>query len=217
MTDTSGKDWFAWHEPYEVAASALAVRLGLVQRRIGTALDEAPTGPIRVVSLCAGQGRDVIGAVAGHPRRDDVRARLVELDARNTEVARRLAAAAELDIEVVTADASRSEAYAGAVPARLVVACGIFGNITDEDIHNAAHLLPMLCDEGATVVWTRHRREPDLTPSVRRWFEEAGFEDLGVDAPPEHKFVTVGAARWSGPAGVPRDGVTFFTFVGDPH
>jgi hypothetical protein len=33
-------------------------------------------------------GRDVIGVLAGHPRRDDVRARLVELDERNVAVAR---------------------------------------------------------------------------------------------------------------------------------
>jgi hypothetical protein len=34
-----------------------------------------------VISLCAGQGRDLLGVLADHPRREDVRARLVELDA----------------------------------------------------------------------------------------------------------------------------------------
>lgn len=216
MTDTSGKDWFAWHKPYEVPGSALAVRLKLVQSYISSALDEAPPGEIRIVSLCAGQGLDVIGAVSGHPRRADVRARLVELDERNTDAARQLAADAGLDIEVVTGDASLSDAYLGAVPARIVVACGIFGNVSDEDIHRCAGLLPMLCDEGATVVWTRHRREPDLTGAVRRWFVEAGYQEVGFDAPDDHVFVAVGAARWLGAAGEPTAGVRFFTFVGDP-
>jgi hypothetical protein len=35
--------------------------------------------------------------------------------------------------------------------------------------------MPTLCSPGATVVWTRHRREPDLTPTIREWFVEAGF------------------------------------------
>jgi hypothetical protein len=216
VTDTSGKDWFAWHAPYDIAGSALAVRLELAQGYITTALDEAPPGPIHVVSLCAGQGRDVIGALEDHPRRADVLARLVELDPRNSEVARRSAAEAGLGVEVVTGDASSSDSYAGAVPAQIVVACGIFGNITDSDIHNFTQLVPMLCDKGATVIWTRHRRQPDLTPSIRRWFAQAGFQELGFDAPSGHPFVGVGSARWKGPAGELRPGETFFTFVGDP-
>ncbi|HEV8063294.1 MAG TPA: hypothetical protein VGP46_00620 [Acidimicrobiales bacterium] len=216
MTDTSGKDWFAWHAPYDTPGSSLSVRLELVQRYISQALDEAPPGLVRLVSLCAGQGRDVIGAVAAHRRRADVSARLVELDPRNTEVARRLADGAGLPVEILTADASSSDSYAGAVPARIVVACGIFGNVSDADIHHFTDSASMLCSQGATVIWTRHRREPDLTPSVRRWFVEAGFEEIGFEAPAEHQFVAVGAARWSGPAGELRAGETFFTFVGDP-
>ena len=46
---------------------------------IKQALDEAPAGPLRVISLCAGQGRDLIEVLAEHPRRGDVRARLVEV------------------------------------------------------------------------------------------------------------------------------------------
>ena len=51
------------------------------------ALDGAPPGELRVVSMCAGQGRDVIGVLSQHPRRSDVRARLVERDERNVAVA----------------------------------------------------------------------------------------------------------------------------------
>jgi hypothetical protein len=48
-------------------------------------------GEVRLISLCAGQGRDLIGVLTGHPRRDDVRARLVELDERNVVLARQVA------------------------------------------------------------------------------------------------------------------------------
>jgi hypothetical protein len=193
------------------------VRLALVQAHITRALGEAPDGEIRIVSMCAGQGRDVIGALRDHPRRADVRARLVELDPRNAGIARELADAAGLPfVETVTGDASVSDAYIGAAPARVVLACGIFGNISDKDIRRCVGLLPMLCEPGAIVVWTRRRRPPDLTPEIRRWFSDAGFAELGWDGPADHPYVGVGAERWPGTAGVVRRGVGFFRFGGDP-
>jgi hypothetical protein len=63
--------------------------------------------------------------LAGHPWRDDVQARLVELDARNTAVAQAAALAAGLDkAEIVTGDASLTDQYRGLVSADLVLACG---------------------------------------------------------------------------------------------
>jgi len=211
------KDWVEWHRAYDVAGSALAVRLGLVQSRLRRALDEAPPGEIRIVSLCAGQGRDVIGAVRDHRRRADVRARLVELDPRNAVVARELADAANLEcVETITGDASLSDSYIGAAPAHVVLACGVFGNISDSDIRRFVGLVPTLCEPGATVVWTRHRRPPDLTPEIRNWFSDAGFVELGWDEPGDLPYVGVGAARWPGERGVLTSGVGFFQFVDDP-
>ena len=85
------------------------------------ALDAAPPGPLHAISLCAGQGRDLIGVLARHPRRDDVTARLVELDPRNAAAARDAAEVADLPrVEVVTGDAALTDQYAGMVPAYLV-------------------------------------------------------------------------------------------------
>jgi hypothetical protein len=152
----SERDWYAWHADYDNPDSGLSRRLGWVQDRIRAALDDAPPGPFRAISLCAGQGRDLIGALSGHPRRADVTARLVELDPRNTEVARRLAAEAGLpDVEIVTGDASRTSAYADLVPAGLVLACGLFGNITNAHIERTIGYCTQLCATGGTVVWTR--------------------------------------------------------------
>ncbi|WP_422734092.1 hypothetical protein ACN26Y_00875 [Micromonospora sp. WMMD558] len=82
------EDWHAWHHDYGDPDSPLSRRLAEVRRRVADALDQAPPGPLRAISLCAGQGRDLIPVLAEHPRGSDVTARLVELDARNTEVAR---------------------------------------------------------------------------------------------------------------------------------
>ena len=147
------RDWVEWHRDYDDPGSLLSRRGERVQGHLRAELERAPAGDVRLISLCAGQGRDVIGVLTGHPRRHDVRARLVELDERNVALARQAAQAAGLPgVEVLQADAGITDACAGAVPAQVVVACGIFGNITDSDIRATVAALPGLCAPGALVL-----------------------------------------------------------------
>ncbi len=213
----AARDWYAWHDDYDRPDSALARRLGWVQDRIRVALDEAPPGQVRAISLCAGQGRDLIGVLASHPRRGDVTARLVELDPRNTAVARRLAAEAGLTgVEVVTGDASLASQFASLVPARLVLACGLFGNVTDEDVEAMTGYCTALCATGGTVVWTRGRRwregDRDLVPQVCAWFEERGFTRQWVSDPRYRN--CCGAHVFTGTPSPLDAGAVMFTFVG---
>src|SRR4051794_39098778 len=124
-------DWVDWHAGYDDPESRLTLRLRIVQEQIRAALDRAPAGPIEVISMCAGQGRDLLEVLPGHPRGVDVRARLVELDPGNVASARAAGAAA---VEVIEADAGLVDAYRGRIPAYLVLACGVFGNIIDADV-----------------------------------------------------------------------------------
>jgi len=208
------RDWVSWHGAYDDPESGLSRRLRDVQRQIREAMGRVGPGEIRVVSLCAGQGRDLIGALAGHPRREEVTARLVELDPVNVAVARAMAKDERLaGVEVVESDAGRTDAYAGAVPADLVLACGVFGNITDEDIHRTISILPQFCRPGATVVWTRNRRPPDITADVCRWFEKHGFDYVWASAPHETGY-GVGVHQYVGPPVQFRAGQRMFSFVG---
>ena len=175
------RDWHEWHAAYDNPDSGLAQRLSWVQDQIAAVLDAAPAGSLRAISLCAGQGRDLIGVLAGHPRARDVTARLVELDPRNTEVAARLAADSGLgNVEIVTGDASLTSQYAGLVPADLVLACGLFGNMTDAHVKQMIGYCAQLCAEGGTVIWTRARWEPDLVPGICAWFEQRDFERVSL-------------------------------------
>src|SRR5690606_17776912 len=98
-------DWYAWHEGYQ-DGRPLRRRLRLVQDQLRAALTEAPAGPVEIISVCAGQGHDVIGVLADSPRRSEVRALLVELDERNVAAARlRIAQSGLTGIEVRQADA----------------------------------------------------------------------------------------------------------------
>jgi hypothetical protein len=182
-------------------------------------LDAVPpgqAGPIRVVSLCAGQGRDVIDVVAEHPRRDEVSTLLVEMDPALVAFARARAEAAGVGdgVRVVEGDASLSRWYAEEVPADLVLVCGIFGNISAGDITATIEALPSFCRPGAHVVWTRHRRSPDATPAIRASFAGAGFTEQAFLAP-EGTVMTVGHERFDGET-TPFDADRrLFDFVGD--
>lgn len=120
------RDWFEWHRPYDDSTPPLAGRLRVVQRYAVEFLDAAPAGRITVVSMCAGQGRDLLEVLTQYPRTPDVAARLVELDPRNAEVAMDTAVPAGLNgVEVVTSDASNAAAYEGMVRSDLILACGV--------------------------------------------------------------------------------------------
>ena len=165
--------------------------------------------------MCAGEGRDLIGVLPTHPRRADTTALLVELDPHNVAAARKAAAAMTglPGVDVVQADAAISDIYASAIPADVVLACGIFGNVSDGDVENTVRNLSMLCRVGSSVIWTRHRREPDLTPKIRRWFAQAGFTELGFDALKNKTLSGIGTELLTSEPVVFKPGLRFFTFV----
>lgn len=199
MSTTEHRDWFHWHDAYADSTSDLSRRLAVVQSEIRAALpDREPTEPFRIVSLCAGQGHDVTGALADYPYADKVSGRLVELNDRNVELIRAQAHEAGLDhLEVVQGDAANTALYVGATPADLVLAVGIFGNISDVDIYSTIRALPQFCAPGAALLWSRGRRLPDIRENILETFEEAGFEHARLHAPEDANF-QVGVERYRG-------------------
>jgi hypothetical protein len=206
--------WVRWHQAYDDAANPLIERRRHVVDAVTQSLDAAPPGPLTVVSLCAGDATDLAIAVGDHPRRGDITGAAVELD---PELARRAVdnfERAGVRLDVRRADAGDVQNFSDLLPADLLLLVGIFGNVSDADIEQTISALPTLCRLGATVIWTRHRRPPDLTPRIRGWFEQHGCTHLRFDAP-ESASWTVGAERLDHPpAGRPPTGSTrLFTFL----
>ena len=81
------------------------------------------------------------------------------------------AAHAPAGIEVLCADAGTTASYAGAVPADLVLVCGVFGNITDADmmhtIDDAADAVRAGRDRDLDAPPPPARRDAARTPAVR--------------------------------------------------
>ncbi len=206
-------DWEQWHRPYDDPASPLSRRLRIVQHHLDDWLGRTAPAPVRVLSLCAGDGRDLLEVLAARPDAARVRATLVELDGRNAD--RAVAAAADAGLNGITVrveDAGLTDAAHGAVPADLVLLAGVFGNVSDGDVRRTVRALPTLCAAGATVIWTRHRHEPDLTPAIRSWLAEAAFEELAFEAPDDVRF-SVGVHRFLGSPVPWSPGGRLFAFV----
>jgi hypothetical protein len=193
-----GTDWFEWHRHYEDPGSRFSRRLAVLQRQLGCVLDRAAPGRITVVSVCAGQGHDLLGVLADHPRRHDVVATLIELDPGNAAMARSRARELGLSgISVAQADAGLSDAYVGAVPASLIILSGFWTYLDEADVARTLAFLPQICARGAIVVWARGRSRINSAARIRSLFQRAGFAEIYAEDI-EHPGLHVGVERFEG-------------------
>jgi hypothetical protein len=206
-------DWFAWHRVYDDPESRFSARLLLVQAHLREALDHHPPGPIRIVVPCAGQGRDVLGVLAEHPRRGDVTATLVDIDPHNVEIARSTAHDLGLaGITVVEGDAGRTDAYVDAAPASVVVLVGFFIYLSERDLSRFIQRLPQLCARGAVVIWARGTATQKHAPSsIRQCFETAGFRAVASDVETDEG-VHIAVERFDGTPEPLVPGTRLFSF-----
>ena len=207
-------EWGDWHDAYEDPSSELVGRMMMVRRHVAAIVSEAPPGPVTVVSICGGQGRELIGALEDHPRKADVRGRLVELDADNAAFARRWAAeAGVIGLEIVTGDASLSASYAGLDPVDLVVISGVFGHLSSSDWLRLIDFTRQIRHTGSGVVWTSHRSNDGPAEWLRRAFLERRFEEFEHGLVPGDDFqFTVTRNLYTGVQQPFEPHATIFTF-----
>lgn len=202
------RDYQDWHGRYDDQRSSLFWRLQQVRQHIHDALERYP-GEVRVLSVCSGDGRDLLGVLSARGDAGRVSAVLLELHPELAQQARDFAASATLArIEVRTVDASNVDAYRGAVPADLVLMVGIFGNVADEDVWRLIAFAPQLCRPGSTLVWSRGRRfsrnvpgvtSGDLNDEVRARFAAAGFSEISYQTHEDGGLPALGVLRYAGP------------------
>jgi hypothetical protein len=180
------KDWLAWHEAYDDPSSSLARRLEVVRRRFGAVLDAAAGERRQLLSLCAGDGRDVIPVLATRAASSPVSALLIESDKELSQGATEAASSSGLEaVEVRCADAGDPASFNDVLPVDVLLLCGIFGNIEHGRVKEVIDALPHLLARGGYVLWTRGGSNPDRRPEVRRWFRATGLAEVAFDGAPE--------------------------------
>jgi hypothetical protein len=164
----------------------------------------AGASSVRLLSLCAGDGRDMVPVLAARPGLD-VDACLVELDPALADAARAAAAAAGVEVEVRKADAGSFASFRDRPRCDVLMLCGIFGNISDADVQRCVRAARGLLRPGGTVIWTRGSRVPvdplqerDPAEWVRELFVAAGFEEVAFVAPADATY-RVGLGRHAAP------------------
>jgi SAM-dependent methyltransferase len=210
---TRPRDYEEWHRDYDDPSSSLSWRLRAVQAVIEDTLDERP-GEVSVLSLCAGEGRDVLEVLS---RRDDahrVAVTLVEIHPRIADRARRLAARTDAKVDVRVADAGCTDTVGDVVPADLVLLIGILGNISRADLDATISATPGLCRHGTKLLWSRAREPSDLNAEVRRRFAVAGFAELDYLTLERGSRPAVGVVRYDGSPQPLAAGRRLFTFPG---
>ena len=185
-----GKDWREWHRHYDNPNSSTALRLAIVQRDLRRALAEAPRdedGIINLITMCAGEGRDVLPVLAEQDGGERVKAILVEYDPNISQIA---SAAVEnlglSEVEVRTADAGTTDTYSDLPPAQILTVCSVFGNIPAADVRRTVATLPALMAPDGIVIWTRSEDEP--SQGVRRVFLEHGFTEMSFTITEDNLF-----------------------------
>jgi len=212
------RDWHAWHGEYDDPDSSLSRRLEVVRAELRRVLLER-SGRTRLVSMCAGDGRDVLPVVAETGA--DVDVVLVELDPALGLAAAATAARLGLSrVDVRSDDAGKTDTYLGAVPADVLLVCGVFGNIPDDDVERTVRALPGLLAAEGIVIWTRGHRVPDdptllagdPSERVRELFARAGFAERAFVRPDDAGFRVGVHQLVDTPTGF-MPGVELFTFV----
>jgi hypothetical protein len=165
-------------------------RLAAVQEHLAERLDQA-TGPVRIISLCAGDGRDVIGTLARRARGENVQAWLVELNRQSVIEGRRRANRVGVADKVVfvNGDATTYATYRSIPPADIMLACGVWGHVPPCQRRNLVHALACLSQTGGAVIWTRGvARGLHRLREIEAHFEAPSWRQLRLSYTPDGKW-----------------------------
>jgi SAM-dependent methyltransferase len=206
--------WRVWSDwPQEVyQRQTYQQRLLKVQEHFAECLDNAPPGPVRVLSICAGDGRDVIGVLSSHPRQTDVTAWLVESNRQSIAIGTRQAASAGLatTVNFVSGDATLYETYKDIAPADIILVCGVWGHVAPDQRALLVASIASLCKPDGVVIWTRGLW-PNMSglQEIQSHFAGADWDKVRVTNTPDQKWAVATYGYTGPPHQLPTSGRLF--------
>jgi len=182
-------NWSGWPElAYE--RPKYRERLRVFQEQIAECLDQAPHGPLRILSMCVGDGRDVIGVLQSHWRRKEVEAYLVELNGQSVSEGIKHAKASGLGnvVKFIHADATDYSTYKNLAPCDIVLVCGVWGHVPANDRAKLIHALASFCKPGGNVIWSlKTSKGEHRLAEVRSQFDHACWSPVRQNSTPGQK------------------------------
>ena len=189
------RDYVKWHDKYADPKSAMSSRLRMIQAILTEVLATNPQ-PLRLLSLCAGDARDILGVLGQRPQ--DVKrvtGRMIEIEPDLVAAARGRIALIGSPLEIIEGDASDPQNLVGQIPAEIVLLIGVLGNISDEDDDYMAKIMASFCAPGAVLLWTRAHHETETLARIQGTLALSGFTDQRFWPVPNGTF-GLGVARW---------------------
>jgi hypothetical protein len=187
-------------------------RLSAVQDRLAECLDQAPVGPVRIISVCAGDGRDAISVLTTHPRRHDVSAWLIEQDQRSVLDGSRRAARVGLanTVTFLNGDATDYATYQRIAPADIVLLCGVWGHVPTLERIPLVRALTALCKTRGVVIWTRGvSKGLERLHEIQSVFAASSWEQSRVSFTSDKKWAVVIQRYLALPIPLPSSGRIF--------
>ena len=208
-------DWNAWHHKYNTDTE-LNARLSQVKICIDEALRALPPGKVNVISLCSGDGRDLIELLPTHARRADVSGWLLECHESLVETAQQAIHQQGLKttLHACVADATDARSYATIPPAHLIILAGVFGSVETDEIPRLLRNLQILCAPAAYVVWTQNLYTEEgqhRSVILRQALNTQSFTSVKLLTTPQQRY-HIGLHQYHGkPVNLPLDD-RLFTF-----
>lgn len=194
--------WQSWHENYRNSLP-LRARLEEVSQQVTDAINAIESPRVHVLSLCSGDGRDLLKVLLSGNTNKAVDATLIELDPILVEQGREAFAEHGFSdfVQFRCADATLFSSYQDLPKAELVMVCGVFGNVRANHVERLIFSLKGFCSPGARVVWTRSLNEFDdgeaAAQRIRCCFKDTGFREAAFKRTPEGTFA-VGSLIYEG-------------------
>jgi len=187
-------------------------RLAAVQAHLFDCLNAAPAGQVRVISVCAGDGRDLLGVLEIHQRRNDVAAWLIEQSAQSVNAGAARASALGLAdaVNFLHADATLYATYQGIAPADIVLFCGVWGHVPAHERISVIRALACLCKPDGVVIWSRAiAKGLERLEQIQSLFRAPPWERTALTSTPD-KTWAIATHRYCGPAAdLPSEGQIF--------
>ena len=174
--------WNDWHIIYNDKESAPYKRSIITQELVNNYLNIHKKNII-ILSICSGQARDILPAIAGREDKDRITTYLLDIDKDCLEYAQEYARIHDIpNVHTINKDASLKESYDDIPKVDLIVICGLFGHLVPEDIATTALFLQTLIEDNATVIWSRNKFFNDHSDNIRNIFWEAKLKKYQYDS-----------------------------------